>query len=143
MIETPQQMAARADRVLAKCRERGQATLADVANLRNGIHELAEEYESILEVAADLNVAAAGLHDEFGILDHGGGLRSATTEPLPLIAWNAALGVELRAKGVHDPGGRRPATLMRRKASDWEEIPADVTPADIFPGYTSPRKADA
>lgn len=77
------------------------------------------------------------LHDEYGILDDGGGLRQATTEPIPLRAWNAALSVELRAKGVFDPGGRRPARLMRRKATDWAEISLEVWPQDIFPGYVA------
>ena len=53
----------------------------------------------------------------------------------------AAMAVELRAQGVYESDRTiRPGRLMRRKVTDWEEIPHDVTPDDIVPGY-SERKA--
>lgn len=85
---------------------------------------------------------AVGLHDEFGILDHGEGLRHANAEPISMPGENMAIAVELRAKGAFDLGSHRPATLMRREAGTWAEIPADATPDDILPGY-SERKAAA
>jgi hypothetical protein len=141
MPESPREMAARADRVLAKCRDRGTTTLADLENLKHIVRDLADEYESMLEAAVELKAVVDGLNDEFGILDHGGGVREATPEPIPLRVWNAALCVDHRSKGTFAPGGRRPATLMRRKATAWTEIPADVTPGDIFPGYVEQQTA--
>jgi len=77
------------------------------------------------------------LKDEYGVLRY--------TEPHPgpnvMQTEVAAIAVELRAKGVYEPDrSTRPGQLMRRKATDWEEIPHDVTPDDIVPGY-SERKA--
>lgn len=142
MLETPQETADRADRVMAKCRDRGQPSLADVENLKNGIHQLADDYESLLAVAAELQARLAGLTDEFGILDLGGGLRQAECAPRLMPAGNMAMAVELRAKGIFDVGGGRPARLMRRKVTGWVEIPAVAVPDDILPGYSA-RKATA
>lgn len=90
-------------------------------------------------LVAEIRALRGALRDEYGILDLGGGLRQVTTEPIPLRVENAALSVEMRAKGVFDPGSRRPARLMRRKATEWVEIPSDVRPDDILPGYTESR----
>lgn len=94
------------------------------------------------DAAVRTAVARLGLHDEYGILDHGGGLLQANNKPKPLSAGSAALRIELRATGFFAPGSQRPASLMRRKVTGWEEIPEDVTPDDIMPGY-SEHKADA
>lgn len=84
---------------------------------------------------------ALKLRDEYGILDHGGGIRGAADHPKPMADGNMAVALELRAKGIFNPDSRRPASLMRRKATDWEEIPADVTPDDIVPGWTELKAA--
>ncbi len=133
MFETPQEMAARADRVMAKCRERGQASLE---NLKNGIHQLVDECESLLAVRAEILASFAELSDEFGILDLGGGLFQAKDEPNRMRRENMAVAVEVRARGVFDLGSSRPARLMRRQVGGWVEIPADVTPDDIVPGWS-------
>lgn len=150
MPETPQEIAAEtatpfeiAERILAKCRKRRLASVADVETLARLVAEMAMSETADAREVALLDGRAGALRDEYGILDHGGGMREARTEPLPLPEWNAALMVKLRAEGIFDAGGRRPATLMRRKATDWAEVPNDVNPADIFAGYASPRKADA
>lgn len=59
MTETPQETADRADRVVAKCRDRGQASLADVENLGNGIHGLAEECQQLYVELANANARLA------------------------------------------------------------------------------------
>lgn len=70
MPETPQEMAARADHVLAKCRSRGTASVADVANLNDGIHDLADtiedlttETDELAEELTELNKLPAQLED--------------------------------------------------------------------------------
>lgn len=85
-------------------------------------------------------LAGLGLKDEYGILRY--------TEPLPgpnvMPTENAALSVELRSKGLFDfDRSIRPGRLMRHKVTDWEEIPANVTPDDILPGYSERRAAMA
>lgn len=118
--------------------EYGGAMLAPIDLAKAGLLDALENWKNAAVQAA---LTALNLHDEFGILDHGGGEREAKTEPIPLRTWNAALCVELRAKGIFDPGSRRPATLMRRKATDWAEIPADVAPDDIMPSYSNQKAA--
>jgi len=88
------------------------------------------------DAAVETALADLGLKDEYGILRY--------TEPVPgpnaMPAENAALAVELRTRGVFEPGRTyRPGRLMRRKATDWEEIPGNVTPEDIMPGYSEHR----
>lgn len=120
---------------------RDAAVQAATADLRR-LLEAAERREDELVVHIDkLEAATNGLSDEYGILDHGGPLFSAKTEPTVMAAENMAIAVEVRAKGIFAPDSRRPASLMRRQATDWEEIPEGVTPDDIMPGYSG-HKAD-
>jgi len=101
---------------------------------------LAERARLVAELE---QVSSGALHDEYGILDDGGGDRQARTEPIPMPVGNAAMGIELRAKGIFAPGSRRPARLMQRKVTDWVEIGPDVQPDDILPGYSERRTARA
>lgn len=55
MPESPQEMAARADFVMAKCRQRQHVTLADLENLKNMVHELVDRYEEAVDDMAALD----------------------------------------------------------------------------------------
>jgi hypothetical protein len=122
MSETPQEMAARADRVMARCRERGQASsadLSDMANLRDAIHVLAEE-------CMRLGALHGELTDEFGILDDGKPMEiDGKSQVLLLNAGQARAAIEVRAKDIFAVGARRPARLMQRLVTGWQEIPGD------------------
>lgn len=98
---------------------------------------LVDALERWRDAAVQAALDGLGLKDEYGVLRY--------TEPQPgpnvMQTEVAAIAVELRAKGVFDPDRSiRPGRLMRHKVTDWEEIPHDVTPDDIVPGY-SERKA--
>lgn len=92
---------------------------------------LVDALERWRDAAVQTALAGLGLKDEYGILRY----RENESRPTVMPAENAALAVELRPKGVFGPDSLRPGTLMRRKATGWEEIPADVTPQDIVPGW--------
>lgn len=100
--------------------------------------DLPEKLLAWRDAAVQKRLANLGLDDEYGILRY----QENSLQPNPIPAENAALAVDLRPEGVFGPGAVRPGRLMRRKATGWEEIPADVTPDDIMPGY-SERKAAA
>lgn len=90
------------------------------------------------DAAVQAAQAGLGLKDEYGVLRY--------TEPQPgpnvMETEVAAIAVELRAKGVFEPDRSiRPGRLMRHKVTDWEEIPGDVTPGDIVPGYSEQKAA--
>lgn len=108
MSETPQETAARADRVMAKCHERGQASLADVENLKNAVLGLAEECRRLGAAGP-----APSSDDEWAVVRH---WRRSTEYSRPMSEDSArALLAEDRANGMT-------SSLARRTPAPWRPV---------------------
>jgi hypothetical protein len=91
------------------------------------------------DAAVQAALDGLGLKDEYGVLRY----RENEYQPNVIPPENAALAIELRPQGVLGPDGLWPGRLMRHKVTGWEEIPGDVTPDDIDPGYSERKSAAA
>ena len=116
MPESPQAMAARVHAIFLGVRAQGVVTVADVEFLNHYVHAVADEYDRL----------NASLRNEFGILDDGRPMEiDGKSQVLLLNAEGARGALELRANGVFAVESRRPARLMQRRATQWQEIPGD------------------
>lgn len=122
MSETPQAMAARVRAIFLGVQARGMVTVADVEFLDRYVHAVADEYDR-------LNASLTG---EFGILDDGKPMEiDGKSQVLLLNADQVRVALEIRAKGVFAAESRRPARLMQRRVTGWQEIPGDGARGDL------------
>jgi hypothetical protein len=92
------------------------------------LHDLAEIPILAIELRELVALAeqADALADEFGILDDGKAMEiDGKSQVLLLNDGQARAALEVRAKGIFAADAHRPARLMQRPVTGWQEIPGD------------------